>query len=222
MPRRTKTTAVSPDAALVLTSPIAKPARKVSKSSPRAMHKRTAREATVATLRIVAFPPLLPSAFVLDINDVLTKNDRYRRTKYGQAESALAKAYKAAVAIAAARLGFVPPIKIPAAGKRKAKTIYHPATIQSGQWSLEVLSIWPTERHLDKTSKFAFGDADAPLSMVRDAMQRAGVIDDDMRIVSDRTHAMYEKGVRRTVAVLRPISAEAHAASVAAVLGVLG
>jgi Holliday junction resolvase RusA-like endonuclease len=58
--------------------------------------------------------------------------------------------------------------------------------------------------------------------MVKDALQHAGIIDDDMRIVVGSEVSVYEKGVRRTVAVLRPISAEAHTASVAAVLGVLG
>ena len=33
-------------------------------------------------------------------------------------------------------------------------------------------------------------------------MQRAGIIDDDMRIVSDRTLAIYRKDERRTIARL--------------------
>lgn len=199
---------------LVLTSPPAKPA-KASKSSPRATHKRTMRGATVATLRAIE------GGFALDINDVLTKNDRYRRTQFGQAESALAKAYKSAVAVAASHLGFVPPIKVPKAGKRKAETIYGEKTIRTGRWMLEVVSFWPAQRHLDDVEQFAFGDSDAPLSMVRDALQRAGVIDDDMRL-SDSTLAVYQKDVRRTVALLRRLPAESHAQSVAAVLGVLG
>ena len=201
-------------ARLVLTSPPAKPA-KASKSSPRATHKRTMRTATVATLRAIE------GGYALDINDVLTKNDRYRRTQFGQAESALAKAYKAAVAVAASRLGFVPPIKVPKAGKRKAETIYGDKTIRAGRWMLEVVSFWPAQRHLDNVELFAFGDSDAPLSMVRDALQRAGVIDDDMRL-SDSTLAVYQKDVRRTVALLRRLPAESHAQSVAAVLSVLG
>lgn len=201
-------------ARLVLTSPPAKPAE-VSKSSPRATHKRKMRVATVATLRAI------DGGFALDINDVLTKNDRYRRTKFGQAESALAKAYKAAVAVAASRLGFIAPVKVPKVGKRKAETIYGDKTIREGRWMLEVVSFWPTQRHLDGAEQFANGDSDAPLSMVRDALQRAGVIDDDMRL-SDRTLAVYEKDVRRTVALLRRLPAEAHAESVTAVMNVLG
>lgn len=203
------------DVKLVLTSPPAKPAKNVSKSSPRATHKRTMRVATVATLRAIE------GGYALDINDVLTKNDRYVHTKFGQAESALAKAYKAAVAVAATRLGFVPPIKVPKAGKRKSETIYGEKTIRTGRWMLEVVSFWPAQRHLDNVELFAFGDSDAPLSMVRDALQRAGVIDDDMRL-SDSTLAVYQKDVRRTVALLRRLPAESHAQSVAAVLSVLG
>ena len=48
------------------------------------------------------------------------------------------------------------------------------------------------------------------------------IIDDDMRIVVGSEATVYEKGVRRTVAVLRPITAESHAQSVVAVLSVLG
>ena len=56
----------------------------------------------------------------------------------------------------------------------------------------------------------------------KDALQHAGIIDDDMRIVVGSEASVYEKGVRRTVAVLRPITAEAHAASVAAVPSTYG
>ena len=217
MPRKDHAAMGDAAARLVLTSPPAKPTKKASKSSPRATHKRTMRVATVATLRAIE------GGYALDINDVLTKNDRYVHTKFGQAESALAKAYKAAVSVAASRLGFVPPIKVPKAGKRKAETIYGEKTIRTGRWMLEVVSFWPAQRHLDDVEQFAFGDSDAPLSMVRDALQRAGVIDDDMRISSDRTHAVYAKDAgRRTVALLRRLPAESHAQSVAAVMGVLG
>ena len=91
-----------------------------------------------------------------------------------------------------------------------------------GIWRLDIVSWWPTQRHHADGTHTANGDADAPVAMVKDALQHAGIIDDDMRIVVGSEVSVYEKGVRRTVAVLRPITAEAHAASVAAVLGVLG
>jgi Holliday junction resolvase RusA-like endonuclease len=175
--------------------------KRAPKSAARAAHKRKTRRPTVATLDISC---LADGVIVLCVNDVLTKNDRYRRTSFGQAESALAKAYKAAVALAAWRAGYLAPVKVAATGKHKASVTYGEKTERAGIWSLEVLSVWPTERHLENlcSAQLANGDADAPLSMVRDAMQRAGIIDDDMRIVHDTTHAIYIKDERRTVARL--------------------
>lgn len=173
-------------------------------------HKRGARtdKLTSATLDASNFAD--GGVLLLCVSDVLTKNDRYVRTKHGTAESSLSKAYKAAVARAALGAGFAPPIKVAASKllRTKASTIYGDKTITAGVWSLEVLSIWPTQRHLkDTAADLANGDSDAPLSMVRDAMQRAGIIDDDMRIVSDRTFSLYIKDERRTVARLRRLDA---------------
>lgn len=180
-------------------------------NSARAAHKRkTARAPTTATLEVhdTTTPHL-----VLCVSDVLTKNDRHGRGSHGTFEKPMAKAFKAAVAAAAQRRGFVPPIKHPAIKsgphKRDASTTYGERTIRDGLWSLEVLSIWPSQRHLDPAIELANGDADAPLSMVRDAMQRAGIIDDDMRIVADRTHAIYRKDERRTIARLTRLDASA-------------
>lgn len=178
-----------------------KPRRKVKpKTAEGIAHKRKMRRPTVATLDISG---LGAGVIVLAINDVLTKNDRHVRTSRGTCESSLSKAYKAAVLKAALAVGYKAPIKIPARGRHKATTIYGEQTAQSGLWSLEVLSVWPTERHLDPAiSGLANGDSDSPLAMVRDAMQKAGIIDDDMRIVVNTCTAIYEKDERRTVARL--------------------
>ncbi len=171
-------------------------------------HKRSVRGVTTAALD--ASNLAAGGVLVLCVSDVLTKNDRYVRTKHGTAESSLSKAYKAAVQTAAIRAGFCVPIKVAASKllKTKAGAIYGEQTITEGLWSLEVLSIWPTARPGLKGTgdDIANGDSDAPLSMVRDAMQRAGIIDDDMRIVSDRTFSMYIKGERRTVARLHRLN----------------
>jgi Holliday junction resolvase RusA-like endonuclease len=80
--------------------------------------------------------------------------------------------------------------------------------ITSDRWSLTVYTTWPQLRHLDKTGDssgdFPRGDSDASLSGVKDALQEAGVLADDVRFVSDRTFNIYEKDVRRVVAVLEP------------------
>lgn len=183
------------------------------KNSARAQHKRkTPRTPTTATLdtRGMAGGGGL---LVLTVSDVLTKNDRYGRGKGGTFEKTASKWFKAAVSRVAHAHGFTEPYRIPeikkGPNKRKASTVFGEHTIRSGLWSLEVLAIWPTQRHLNDAGELANGDADAPLSMVRDAIQRAGIIDDDMRIVSDRTHAIYRKDERRTIARLTRIDGPA-------------
>lgn len=57
----------------------------------------------------------------------------------------------------------------------------HPA-IASGTWALAVHSTWPRLRHLDVD--VPLGDCDAPISWIMDAMQAAGILDDDARIMS--------------------------------------
>jgi hypothetical protein len=86
-----------------------------------------------------------------------------------------------------------------------------------GLWRLDILSIWPAQRHHGDGTNTAKGDADAPIGMVKDALQFAGVIDDDMRIVCGAEVSEYAKGVRRTIAILRPIRAEDHQAAAAAI-----
>ena len=181
------------------------PRKRAPKNSARAAHKRkTPRTATTATLDIRGMES--DGVLVLVVGDVLTKNDRYGRGKGGTFEKTASKWFKAAVAKAAQERGFAAPVKVPAIKsgphKREASTVFGERTIQSGLWALEVLSIWPNQRHLDAAHELANGDADAPLSMVRDAMQRAGIIDDDMRIVADHTLAIYRKDQRRTIARL--------------------
>ena len=73
-----------------------------------------------------------------------------------------------------------------------------------------MFSVWPRARHHADGTDTANGDADAPISMVQDALQKAGVIDDDMRIVSTAGLASYSKGERRTVAVLRRLGVSTY------------
>lgn len=139
-------------------------------------------------------------ALVLLVDDVVTKNERHRVIRHGRAsslaESRVAVAFKAAVA-RAAEGGPV---------------------VESGLWHLEVLAVWPTQRHLPSGEHTANGDSDASLSMVKDALQAAGVLDDDVRVVSDGTRAAYEKGQRRLVAILTKVRPEDHERSAASTL----
>ena len=183
---------------LVLTSPPAK-AKRTAKA--KASNRRVRLLPTKAVIKALA-----GGGVSLDVNYVLTKNERYTPVRFGkriaQRETAAAQAYKEAV-------------------KSAAQHVQHGQGAR-GIWRLDIVSVWPTQRHHADGTHTANGDADAPVAMVKDALQHAGIIDDDMRIVVGSEVSVYEKGVRRTVAVLRPITAEAHAASVAAVLGVLG
>ncbi len=144
-----------------------------------------------------------PRWLVLIVDDVVTKNERHRavtihgskktgtKDRASVIESAVADAFKEAVrdaALAAAERGF--------------------AGTAAGAWSLELLSVWPTQRHLPDGLDVPFGDSDSPLALVRDALQYAGVVDNDIRIVADRTVHHYCKGVRRIVACLRPACAD--------------
>ena len=188
-----------PAAPLVLTPPQAKSVRT---KKAKASNRRVRLVPTKATVVLLA-----DGSVVLDVNDVLTKNERYTPVRFGrriaQRETAAAQAYKEAV-------------------KQAARHCVTHAQGGRGTWRLDIVSVWPTQRHHQDGTNTANGDSDAPIAMVKDAMQHAGIIDDDMRIVGETTHAVYRKGERRTVAVLRMVSAESHAAGVAAVLGVLG
>lgn len=199
MPRKEHAAMGDVVARLVLTSPPAKPART---KKAKASNRRVRLVPTKATLVTLA-----DGGVRLDVNDVLTKNERYAPIRFGkriaQRETAAAHAYKEAVKDAARHCL---------------------AHVQGGRglWRLDIVSVWPTQRHHADGTHTANGDADAPVAMVKDALQYAGIIDDDMRIVVGSEASVYEKGVRRTVAVLRPITAEAHAESVMAVMSVLG
>lgn len=141
-----------------------------------------------------------PAELVLLVDDVVTKNERHRavtikgskatgsKDRASVIESDVADALKEAVrdaAVAAQGRGFT--------------------GIASGTWKLDVLSVWPTQRHLADGLDLPFGDSDSPLGLIRDALQYAGVVDNDIRIVCDGTVHAYQKNQRRTVVRLRPI-----------------
>ena len=75
--------------------------------------------------------------------------------------------------------------------------------IRSGRWRLTVITIWPTARHLDRD--VPMGDSDASLSAMKDALQESGLLDDDMRVIEDRTYNLYSNGERKIVAMLEEI-----------------
>jgi hypothetical protein len=74
----------------------------------------------------------------------------------------------------------------------------------AGAWRLEVLGVWPTKRDVIKgrpcdIQDCPMGDADAAVPQAIDALQHAGILDDDARLVDARGFNMYRRGERHTV-----------------------
>jgi Holliday junction resolvase RusA-like endonuclease len=67
-----------------------------------------------------------------------------------------------------------------------------------GAWRLEAIGVWPRERH-DIGFVAPMGDADAAIPQALDALQHAGILDDDARVVQVTAWNLYRKGVRATV-----------------------
>lgn len=55
-------------------------------------------------------------------------------------------------------------------------------TLASGRWRLTITARWSRKRTLNDGTRVAFADVDAPISSTHDALERAGVFDNDMRI----------------------------------------
>jgi Holliday junction resolvase RusA-like endonuclease len=77
--------------------------------------------------------------------------------------------------------------------------------ICSGKWEIHVRAVWPRKRNLDVT--VAFGDVDAPVSAVLDALQACGAIDDDARFIRQSAEKLYVKGEGSTEIRLREVVA---------------
>lgn len=71
--------------------------------------------------------------------------------------------------------------------------------IEEGAWRLEVLGVWPRENHTAGFKPCPKGDADAAVPQALDALQHAGILDNDARVVEVRAWNMYRKDVRCTV-----------------------
>lgn len=73
------------------------------------------------------------------------------------------------------------------------------ADAHDGAWRLEVLGVWPRENHTAGFKPCPKGDADAAIPQALDALQHAGILDDDARVVECRAWNLYRKDVRCTV-----------------------
>lgn len=163
----------------------------VSKSKPKGDHKRKAVDIAPATVTV------RDGEIIVVVPDVLGKNESHKNGKGGQRfTSESTDAYRESVLSGAAAL---PPAVV---GKWYASS-RDGCFAGQGAWRLEVVGVWPRQRGKIKGKKVDFvmpcGDADAAIPQALDALQHAGILDDDARVVEVRAWNLYRKGVRATV-----------------------
>ena len=125
------------------------------------------------------------------VPDVLGKNESHTAGRGGARHtSAATKRYRESVRIAAESIGCRP---------RGYGLPAFIVAINSGAWRLEVLGVWPRENHTAGFKPCPKGDADAAIPQALDALQHAGILDDDARVVEVRAWNLYRKDVRCTV-----------------------
>lgn len=73
--------------------------------------------------------------------------------------------------------------------------------IDAGRWVITVRAFWSRQRHLDVD--LPIGDIDAPCESVLDALQHAGVIDDDVRFVRKVSEKYYDPRYPRVEVEIR-------------------
>lgn len=148
-------------------------------------HKRKARPIGPATMTITA------DAITVVVPDVLGKNESHIQARGGgRITSKLTEAYRASVE---AGIGVLLMSQLSCTDwgtKGRAAA--------TGAWRLEVLGVWPRERH-GLGFQAPMGDADAAIPQALDALQHAGILDDDARVVEVRAWNLYRKGVRATI-----------------------
>lgn len=153
-------------------------------------HKRKSRPIAPATVRVSE------GCIEVVVPDVLGKNEAHTAGKGGARHtSAATKRYRQSMAVGLTVL-------------RDKITRGWPGRIEwtqamQGPWRLEVLGVWPSKRDVIAERPAGFlcpiGDVDAPVSQALDALMKAGILDDDARVVEARAWNMYRKGERFTV-----------------------
>lgn len=145
-------------------------------------HKRKARPIAPATVTVE------PGVITIVVPDVLGKNEAHVQGKDGARHtSGTTKRYRDSV------MGSVYSWAQTVTPGDAARCL---AT--RGAWRLEVLGVWPTQNH-EVGFVAPRGDADAAIPQALDALQHAGILDDDARVVEVRAWNLYRKGVRATV-----------------------
>jgi Holliday junction resolvase RusA-like endonuclease len=155
-------------------------------------HKRKSRPIAPATVRVSE------GCIEVVVPDVLGKNEAHKQPGFGRKGKVISSAtqrYRASVAVGLTVL-------------RDKITRGWPGRIEwtqamQGPWRIEVLGVWPSKRDVIAERPAGFlcpmGDVDAPVSQALDALMKAGILDDDARVVEARAWNMYRKGERFTV-----------------------
>ena len=133
---------------------------------------------------------------IVVVPDVLGKNASHVQSKNGGRRiSEQTEAYRESV-----RLGGLVPTSDQLIGMTKDQYSQRLENLRAydGAWRLEVVGVWPTQNH-DVGFVAPRGDADAAIPQALDALQHAGILDDDARVVEVRAWNLYRRGVRATV-----------------------
>lgn len=146
-------------------------------------HKRKARPIGPATVTVG------PGSITVAVPDVLGKNEALavQDRKGHRHLSKTAQLYRKSVEDGFGAWMFLRPLETIPLGR---------AT--NGAWRLEVVGVWPRERH-DVGFTAPMGDADAAIPQALDALQHAGILDDDARVVEVRAWNLYRRGMRATI-----------------------
>lgn len=154
-------------------------------------HKRRSRPIAPATVTVS------PDCITVVVPDVLGKNESHVAGHDGARHTSTAtKRYRESVAVAVGAMLM--------SQVQSIDWIRHGKFAASGAWRLEVLAVWPRERHTIKGAPVDFGvcpmgDADAAIPQALDALQHAGILDDDARVVEVRAWNMYRRDQRATI-----------------------
>lgn len=154
-------------------------------STSKGDHKRKAVDIAPATVTV------RDGEIVVVVPDVLGKNASHVQSKNGGRRiSKQTEAYRASVEAGVGVL-LMSQLQCTDWGTKGR-------AVASGAWRLEVIGVWPTQNH-DIGFVAPRGDADAAIPQALDALQHAGILDDDARVVEVRAWNLYRKGVRATV-----------------------
>lgn len=156
-------------------------------------HKRKAVDIAPATVTV------RDGEITVVVPDVLGKNASHVQSKNGGRRiSEQTEAYRDSVADGALKAGY---------GYRKTWGEHGKPQMPAsdGAWRLEVIGVWPTQNH-EVGFLAPRGDADAAIPQALDALQYAGILDDDARVVEVRAWNLYRKDVRATIMRLVRVS----------------